>query len=124
MEAHAPFDRGWLVVQRRTPKVPEGFSGGFQGCSIGPRGSTPPFGGIPFRDLPAGLGHDLGHPKQLLGPRPCTGSPIVIPDSVCPRVAIETLGGLAFEPLDHNGLGAQFLSLEGIGWGEYSPPIG
>ena len=42
------------------------------------------------------------------------GSPIVIPDSVCPGAAIETLGGLAFEPLDRNGLGAQFLSLKGI----------
>ena len=45
------------------------------------------------------------------------GSPIVIPDSVCPGAAIETLGGLAFEPLDRNGLGAQFLHLKGIGWG-------
>ena len=26
----------------------------------------PPYGGIPFKDLPAGLRHDLGHPKQLL----------------------------------------------------------
>ena len=42
-------------------------------------------------------------------PRPCTGSPLVIPDSVCPRAAVETLGGLAFEPMDRNGLGAQFL---------------
>ena len=32
-------------------------------------------------------------------------------------MAIETLGGPVFEPLDCNGLGAQFLSLEGIGWG-------
>ena len=32
-------------------------------------------------------------------------------------MAIETLGGLAFEPLDRNGLGAQFLRLKGIGWG-------
>ena len=23
-----------------------------------------PYGGIPFEDLPAGLGHDLGHPKR------------------------------------------------------------
>ena len=30
---------------------------------------------------------------------------------------METLGGPAFEPLDRNGLGAQFLSLKGIGWG-------
>ena len=66
MEAHAPFDKGWLVVQRRTPKVPEGFSSGSQGHSIGPRGSMLPYGGIPFRDLPVGLGHDLGHPKHLL----------------------------------------------------------
>jgi len=45
------------------------------------------------------------------------GSPIVIPDSICPGVAVETLGGPTFEPLDRNGLGAQFLSLKGIGWG-------
>ena len=30
---------------------------------------------------------------------------------------METLGGPAFEPLDRNGLDAQFLSLKGIGWG-------
>ena len=66
MEARAPFDKGRLAVQRRTPKVPEGFSSGSQGRSIGPGGSMPPYGGILFRDLPAGLGHDLGHPKQLL----------------------------------------------------------
>ena len=35
-------------------------------------------------------------------------------------MAIETLGGPAFEPLDRNGLGAQFLSLKGIGWGIFS----
>ena len=34
--------------------------------SIGPGGSMPPYGGIPFGDLPAGLGHDLGLPKHLL----------------------------------------------------------
>ena len=32
-------------------------------------------------------------------------------------MAVETLGGPAFEPLDRNGLGAKFLSLKGIGWG-------
>ena len=32
-------------------------------------------------------------------------------------MAVETLRGPAFEPLDRNGLGAQFLSLKGIGWG-------
>ena len=30
--------------------------------------------------------------------------------------------GLAFEPLDRNGLGAQFLSLEGIDWGNIPLP--
>ena len=28
VEARAPFDRGRLAVQRRTPKVPQGFSSG------------------------------------------------------------------------------------------------
>ena len=65
MEARAPFDKGQLAVQRCTLKVPEGFSIGSQGRSIGPGGSMPPYGGIPFRDLPASLEHDLGHPKQL-----------------------------------------------------------
>ena len=45
-------------------KVPEGFSSGSQGRSIGPKGSVPPYSGIPFRDLPAGLGHDLGCPER------------------------------------------------------------
>ena len=66
VEAYAPFDRGRLAVQRCAPKVPEDFSSGSQGRSIGPGGSVPPYGGIPFRDLPSDLGHDLGHPKQLL----------------------------------------------------------
>ena len=66
VEARAPFDRGRLVVQRHTPKVPEGFSSGSQGRSIGPGGSEPPDSGIPFGELPAGLGHDLGHPERSL----------------------------------------------------------
>ena len=66
MEARAPFNKGWLAVQRRTPKVLEGFSSGSQGRSIGPGGSTPSYGGIPFGDLRAGLEHDLGLPKHLL----------------------------------------------------------
>ena len=66
VEARVPFDRGQLVVHRRTPKVPEGFSIGSQGCSIGPGGSAPLYGGIPFGELPAGLGHDLGHLERLL----------------------------------------------------------
>ena len=66
VEARAPFDRGRLAVQRHTPKVPEGFSSGSQGRSIGPGGSLPPYGGIPFGDLPAALEHDLGLPKHLL----------------------------------------------------------
>ena len=32
-------------------------------------------------------------------------------------MAVETLRSPAFEPLDRNGLGAQFLSLKGIRWG-------
>ena len=60
------FDRGRLAIQRRTPKVPEGFSSGSRGRSIGSGGSAPPYGGIPFGDLPAGLEHDLGLPKHLL----------------------------------------------------------
>ena len=65
VEARTPFTRGRLVVQRRTPKVPEGFSSGCRGHSLGLGGSVPPYGGIPFGDFPAGLGHDLGHPEQL-----------------------------------------------------------
>ena len=72
MEAHALFDRGRLVVQRRTPKVPEGFPSGSQGRLIGPEGSMSPYGGIPFGDLPVGLEHDFGRPKRFaclgLGP--------------------------------------------------------
>ena len=83
----------------------------------------PPYGGILFRDLPAGLGHDLGHPKQL----PAWASAMYglahsYPWLCYSGVAVETLGGPAFEPLDRNGLGAQFLSLEGIGWGNIPLP--
>ena len=65
VEARAPFAGGRLVVQRRTPRVPDGFSSGCRGHSLGPGGSVPPYGGIPFGDLPAGLRHDLGHPKHF-----------------------------------------------------------
>ena len=37
--------------ETRSKKVPEGFSSGCQGRSIGPRLSVPPYGGIPFREL-------------------------------------------------------------------------
>ena len=67
---------------------------------------------LPVSDMTQGIPSNC-----LLGPRPCTGSPLVIPDSVCPGAAVETLEDSAFEPLDRNGLGAQFLSLKGIGWG-------
>ena len=59
-----PFAGVRLAVQRRTPRVPEGFSSGCQGCSLGPGGSVPPYGGIPFEDPLAGLEHDLGHPER------------------------------------------------------------
>ena len=72
VEALTPFARGWLAVQRHTPRVPEDFSSGCRGRSLGLGGSVPPYGGIPFRDLPAGLGHDFGRPKHFaclgLGP--------------------------------------------------------
>ena len=32
---------------------------------MGLGGSVPPYGGIPFEDLPAGLGHDLERLEQL-----------------------------------------------------------
>ena len=83
VEAHAPFDRGRLAVLRHTPKVPEGFSSGSQGRSIGPGGSAPPYGGIPFRELSTSLGHDLGHPERSLARAMAMyGSSIVVPDSV------------------------------------------
>ena len=66
VEVRTPFARGRLAVQRHTPRVPEDVSSGCRGRSLSLGGSVPPYGGIPFRDLPAGLGHDLGHPKQSL----------------------------------------------------------
>ena len=66
VEARTPFAKGRLVVRRRTPKVPESFSIGSQGRLIGPRGSAPPYGGIPFGDFLASLGYDLGHPERSL----------------------------------------------------------
>ena len=115
VEARAPFDRGRLVVQRRAPKVPEGFSSGSQGRSMGPDGSMPPYGGIPFGDLPASLKHDLGLYMD------CPQSSLTL--LVLGRLS-KPLGGPTFEPLDRSGLGAQFLCLKGIGWGIFPPPIG
>ena len=65
VEARTPFAKGQLAVRRRTPRVPEGFSSGCRGRSLGLGGSVPPYGGIPFGDFPAGLGHDLGRPERL-----------------------------------------------------------
>ena len=65
MEARTPFARGRLAVQRRTPRVPEGFSSGCRGHSLGLGGSVPPYGGITFGYFPTGLGHDLGCPERL-----------------------------------------------------------
>ena len=36
------------------------------------------------------------------------GSPIVVPDSIALGQLSKPLGGLAFEPLDRNGLGALY----------------
>ena len=96
MEAHAPFDRGRLAVHRRTPKVLEGFSSGSQGCSIGPGGSMPPYGGIPFGDLPAGLGHDTG--------RAHTSSPVVVPDYFALGRLSKPLGAQPSNPWTVTGL--------------------
>ena len=72
VEAQTPFAKGRLVVRRRTPRVPEGFSSGCWGRSLGPGGSLPPYDGIPFGDFPTGLGRDFGRPKRFaclgLGP--------------------------------------------------------
>ena len=72
VEARTLFARGRLAVQRHTPRVPEDVSSGCRGRSLGPGGSVPPYGRTPFGDLPAGLEHDLGHPKRFaclgLGP--------------------------------------------------------
>ena len=65
VEARTPLVRGWLAVQRHTPRVPEDVSSGCRGHSLGLGGSVPPYGGIPFGDFPAGLGHDLGRPKRF-----------------------------------------------------------
>ena len=76
----------------------------------------PPYGGIPFGDFPAGLGHDLRHPEQSPARAlDMYGLAHSCPRLCCPEASVETLGGPAFEPLDHNGLGAQFLSPKGIG---------
>ena len=65
VEARTPFAKGRLAVRRRTPRVPEGFSSGCRGCSLGLGGSVPPYGGIPFGDSPTGLEHDLVRPKRF-----------------------------------------------------------
>ena len=110
VEARTPFAKGRLAVRRRTPRVPEGFSSGCRGRSLGLGGSVPPYGGIPFRDLPIGLGHNTGRAR--------TGSPVVVPDSVVLGRLSKPPRGPAFEPLDRNRLRAWFLHLKGIGRGE------
>ena len=69
VEARTPFARGRLVVQRHTPRVPEDFSSGCRGRSLGLGGSVPPYGGIPFK-VPEDF--SSGRPKRFaclgLGP--------------------------------------------------------
>ena len=109
VEARAPFARGWLAVQRRTPRVPEGFSSGCRGRSLGPDGSVPPNGGIPFGDLPAGLGHDTGRAR--------IGSPVVVPDSFALGQLSKPLGAQPSNPWTVTGSGR--LSLF---WVQEEPP--
>ena len=65
VEARTSFARGRLAIQRHTPRVPEDFSSGCRGHSLGFGGLVPSYGGIPFGYFPAGLGHDLGCPERL-----------------------------------------------------------
>jgi hypothetical protein len=92
-DARAPFDKGWLVAQRRVPKVPAGDS-------LDPD----PFDRV--RGLGASLWWDSitnrsrWSRKCLRVPRECSPSlghvtnvPRVIPDSACSGVAVESLRG-------------------------------
>jgi hypothetical protein len=49
VDACAPFNKGWLVAQRRAPKVPEVICR-TRTRSIGSEGSMPPSGGIPLQN--------------------------------------------------------------------------
>ena len=109
MEARTPFAGGRLAVRRRAPRVPKGFSSGCRGRSLGLGGSVPPYGGIPFGDLPAGLGHDTG--------RAHTGSPVVVPDSFALGRLSKPLGAQPSNPWTVTGLGR--LSLF---WVQEEPP--
>ena len=82
---------------------------------------------LPVSDTTWGVPSD-----RLLGPWPYVGSPTVVPDSVALGQLSKTLGGLAFEPLDHNGLNAPYrvgneTSSMGLGrlslsWVQEEPP--
>ena len=106
MEARTPFAGGRLAVRRRAPRVPAGFSSGCRGRSLGLGGSVPPYGGIPFGDLPVGLGHDIG--------RACTGSPVVVPDSFALGQLSKPLGAQPSNPWTVTGLG-RFVFILGAG---------
>ena len=62
----------------------------------------PPYGGIPFGDLPAGLGHDTGRAR--------TGSPVVVPDSFALGQLSKPLGAQPSNPWTVTGLGRLSLS--------------
>ena len=109
MEARTPFAGGRLAVRRRAPRILAGFSSGCRGRSLGLGGSVPPYGGIPFGDLPTGLGHNTGRAR--------TGSPVVVPDSFALGQLSKPLGAQLSNPWTVTGSGRLFLS-----WVQEEPP--
>jgi hypothetical protein len=97
VDAHAPFDKGRLVAQRRAPKVPagdlpdpvpfdrvRGLDAWSRKCPRVPRERSP----------------SLDHVSDV---------PRVIPRSACSGAAVEPFEGPAFESLISSGRGARVL---------------
>jgi hypothetical protein len=77
----APFDWSELQVQRHAPKAPVGNLCGPKPVRMGPRARCLPTMGHHHESLLGVLGYALRYLGSQPEPRPCTGVPIVIPDS-------------------------------------------
>jgi hypothetical protein len=98
VDAHAPFDKGRLVAQRRAPKVPAGDLLDPVRL-IGSEGSMPPSDGILLQNrscwsqkcprVPRERSSSLGHVSDV---------PRVIPRSACSEAAVEPFGGQSTNP--------------------------
>jgi hypothetical protein len=87
--ARAPFDRGRLAAMEVLSKSAKELLCGSRLRSMESEGSMPPSEGIPPSTSPLASNMFEGISRKWLKPWPCTSPPLVIPNSVYLRAAVE-----------------------------------